>query len=221
MTFDEFTYLVERERQRGVRRFIIPVSRRLSADLLTPVSALLALRRTGRYPFLLESVEGGEKMARYSFLGRDPYRVIRANDSGVTIENMYGVSLGNPPPGNIFAVLQYYLDEYQEVTLPELPRLRCGAVGYLGYDGVRLIERLPDPPPDDLHLPEAIWCFYDTVAAFDSLKHQIVLMASVFVSPNLELRDQYNKACACLTAMEADLQAPLVSRNPYDLVPNN
>ena len=217
MSFEEFVRLVERQRLRGVDHFVIPVSRRLSADLLTPVSALLALRKAGKYAFLLESVEGGENMARYSFLGRDPFRVVRSDHFGVTVKDMHGKALGAAPPGDVFAVLQHFMDEFKEVALPELPRLRCGAVGFVGYDGVRLIEHLPDAPPDDLNLPEAIWCFYDTLAAFDRLKHQIVLMGSVFVTPGTELRHSYNEAIARLEAMEADLRAPLESPEPVRL----
>ena len=208
MTLEAFVSLVERQRQRGVERFVIPVSRRLSADLLTPVSALLALRTAGRYAFLLESVEGGENMARYSFLGRNPFRVVRSDPAGVTVEDMHGVPLGEAPDGDVFAVLQHYLDEFKEVPVPDLPRLRCGAVGFVGYDGVRLIEHLPDAPPDDLELPDAIWCFYDTLAAFDRLKHQIVLMVSVFVTPGVDIQACYDQARDRLSAMEADLAAP-------------
>ena len=211
MTFDQFVRLAGRERRRGVDQFVIPLSRRLSADLLTPVSALLALRKSGRYPFLLESVEGGEKMARYSFLGRNPYRVLRADAAGIHVEDMHGRTLEPAPDGDVFSVLEYYLDAYREVQLPGLPRLRCGAVGFLGYDAVRLIEHLPDAPPDDLQLPEAIWCFYDTLAAFDTLKHQIVLMASVFVAPDTDLREAYEQALSRLEVTESDLQEPVQS----------
>ncbi len=217
MTFEEFEILAHRERRRATVRFVVPISRRLGADLLTPVSAFLALRTNGRHPFLLESVEGGEKMARYSFLGKNPYRLIRAAGREVTVEDSDGNLELNVPSGNVFAVLQHYLDEYSEVAVPGLPRLRCGAVGYLGYDSVRLIERLPTPPPDELNLPEAIWCFYDTVAAFDRLKHQIVLMASAFIDPGTSLRDGYDAALRRLNIMAQDLQAGFESPVPVRL----
>ncbi|MDX1546680.1 MAG: anthranilate synthase component I [Rhodothermales bacterium] len=208
MTFDDFERLARAERTRGTDRFVIPVHRRLSADLLTPVSAFLTLRDGARYPFLLESVEGGEKLARYSFLGKDPYRVVRAHGATVAIEEPGAVPHPEPAPeGTIFDVMQALLDRYEEILVPGLPRLTGGAVGYLGYDAVRLLERLPDAPPDDLGLPDALWCFYDTVAAFDHVTHRLVLMASTFIDPGTDLRAAYDDAAARLDALEAELGA--------------
>ena len=217
MTLEALSNLVERQRRRGVNHFVVPVSRRLSADLLTPVSAFLALRASGQFAFLLESVEGGENMARYSFLGRDPFRIVRSDCHGVTVEDLHGDPVIDAPPGDVFAVLQHYMDEFKEVSEPNLPRLRCGAVGFVGYDGVRLIEDLPDSPPDDLELPDAIWCFYDTLAAFDHLKHQVVLMVSLFVTPDTDIEACHSQAIAQLSAMEADLRAPLEAPEPIRL----
>ena len=89
MTFEEFESAIQTARDRGAERVMVPVHRRRSADLLTPVSAFLSLKSGADYSFLFESVEGGEKLARYSFLGRDPYRIVRATDDGasVTVEN--------------------------------------------------------------------------------------------------------------------------------------
>ena len=215
MTFSDFRRLAEQERARGATRFLIPVYKRLSADLLTPVTALLVLRAHGSHAFLLESVEGGEKMARYSFLGKDPYRIVRANKDVVVVEDARRQAPA--PEGDIFDVLQHYLNEYAEVRVPGLPRLTCGAVGYLGYDGVRLIEYLPDPPPDDLSLPDAMWCFYDTMAAFDRVKHQMVLIASAFVEPESSLKSLYYGALARLARLEAELQTPFESPTPVTL----
>ena len=119
MTFEEFNRLAEQQRAKGVNRFIIPVYRRLSADLLTPVSAFLILRQAGEYAFLLESVEGGEKLARYSFLGKNPYLVARAEGRNVQIEYLYR-DAGNKngaveTTGNVFKILQELLDRYTEV----------------------------------------------------------------------------------------------------------
>ena len=143
MTFREFSKLVKKERARGSVRFLVPVTKRLSADLLTPVSAFLLLRERGSFAFLLESVEGGDKLGRFSFLGKNPYRILEATDDGICVR---GARDENAPAGDIFEVLQHYLDAYREVRLPGLPRFTCGAVGFFGYDNVRLIERLPDMP---------------------------------------------------------------------------
>ncbi|PQJ34181.1 anthranilate synthase component I [Salinibacter sp. 10B] len=221
MTFDDFHSHVDAARTQGAERLVVPVSLRRSADLLTPVSAFLSLREESDYSFLFESVEGGEKLARYSFLARNPYRIVKGTDFGATVnvderrtpDAEAGLA---QPDGNIFEVLDAYMDRYTEVDLPDLPRLRGGAVGYLGYDGVRLVEDLPDAPPDDLGLPDAIWCFYDTVAAFDHVKHQIVLMANVFVDEDTNLRAAYEDAQARLSDLETDLKRPPSAPDPVE-----
>ena len=217
MTHREFHSVVSGERTKGTECFVVPVNRRLSADLLTPVSALLALRQNSQRAFLLESVEGGENMARYSFLGRNPYRIVRAAGNSVTVEYVRTGKIITAPETDVFEVLQRYMDEFVELKLPGLPRFRCGAVGYLGYDGVRLIEHLPNPPMDDLHLPDAIWGFYDTLAAFDRVKHQIVLIANVFITPDSDLDDAYMQATERLDDLENDLRSPLESPEPVKL----
>ncbi len=217
MTRHEFYSVVEREHAKGLQRFVVPVNRRLSADLLTPVSALLALRQNSHHAFLLESVEGGDNMARYSFLGRNPYRIVRSSGRKVTIEHLRRNETVTTPDTDVFDVLHRFMDEFVEVKLSGLPRFRCGAVGYLGYDNVRLIEHLPDPPADDLNLPDAIWCFYDSLAAFDRLKHQIVLIANVFITPGSDLDEKYTQATERIQGLEHDLQTPFRSPDPVRL----
>ena len=215
MTFDDFTETVDAHRTEGTSSLVVPVHERLSADLLTPVSAFLALRADRSYPFLLESVEGGEKLARYSFLGADPYRVVQATGHGadVTIEESDPPDGPAPDPSgrSIYEVMQELMDRYDEVDLPGLPRLTGGAVGYMGYDTVRLIEDLPEAPPDDLELPDAVWGFYDTLAAFDHVRHQVVLIANVFVDPDTDLRSAYDDARDRLDAFNDDItQSPMM-----------
>lgn len=205
MTLESFETLVDETRRTGTGRFVIPVAKRLSADLLTPVSAFLTLREPNAYAFLLESVEGGENLARYSFLGKNPYRIVRAHGTEVTVMHTDSAHEASAPEGNIFAVLQHYLDAYEEVAVPGLPRLTGGAVGYLAYDAVRLVEHLPDMPPDDLHLPDAVWCFYDTVAAFDHVKRQLILIASAFLDPDSDVEAIYYRTQAKLAALESEL----------------
>jgi len=221
MTFDDFRNHVESARDQGRSRVVVPVHARRSADLLTPVSAFLALREETPYSFLFESVEGGEKLARYSFLGRNPYRIVKAWDAGASVEvderRTPSPEAHLPAPdGTIFDVLNAYLDRYEEVEVPDLPRLRGGGVGYLGYDAVRLVEDLPDPPPDPLGLPDAVWCFYDTVAAFDHVRHQIVLMANVFVDDEIDLGAAFENAQARLDTLEADLKQSPDAPTPVD-----
>ena len=203
MTFEAFLNLVEPAHRAG-ESVVVPLVKRRSADLLTPVSAFLTVREPGTYPFLLESVEGGEQLARYSFLGKRPYRIVMARGRDVTVTGRDGDST-RFDDASVFDVMQAYLDRYREIPVPGLPPLTGGTVGFLGYDGVRLVERLPNPPPDDLGLPDAVWCFYDTVVAFDHVKRQLVLIASVFVDPETDLRDAYDDAQARLTAIEREL----------------
>ena len=207
MTFESFSNIISEQRTAGHTRFVFQVTRRLSADLLTPVSAYLKLRNKAHFSFLLESVEGGEKMARYSFLGSHPYRIVEAKGRRVVVsEPRSGTQHVIEEQGkDIFSVMQTLLDEYQEIKSPEIPRFAGGAVGFMGYDIVQLIERLPEPPPDALHLPDAVWCFYDTVVAFDHVKHQVVLMASVFIDPECEEAGLYEHAQDRLNGLEQAL----------------
>ena len=208
MTFDDFIHLVDEHRFRSSRGVIIPIYRRLSADLLTPVSALISIRKGSRYSFLFESVEGGEKLGRYSFLGKNPFKVVRAFGADVIIEFEGGRT--EEGGGNIFDVLQQELDRFDEVKVSGLPRFTSGAVGYMGYDTVRLIERLPDQPPDDLDLPDAVWCFYDTFAAFDHVKHQLILMSGAFVDAGADPGEAFSVASKRIDLLAAELSETLI-----------
>ena len=209
-TFSEFQTQVERARAGGANRLVIPVFRRLGADLLTPVSAFFQLRHDAKSPFLLESVEGGEKLARYSFLGRNPYLTVRAKGSETTIEYADASKATEILNKDVFAVLSDLMSRYTEVASPQLPRLTGGAVGYFSYDCVRLIEHLPTKHSNDLDVPDAIWCFYDTIAAFDHVKHQLILMASAFVGPGEDLAAIYQAAVRKLDGLEATFSLPVV-----------
>ncbi|PSR00131.1 MAG: anthranilate synthase component I [Bacteroidetes bacterium QS_9_68_14] len=219
MSFDAFQRHVSEARGRSSSgRVVAPIARRRSADLMTPVAAFLALRSEGAaFPFLLESVEGGEKLARYSFLGKDPYRVLRAEGSQVAVEERRAGVAALPEEatsGNVFDALRALTTGYTAARRPGLPRLAGGAVGYLGYDTVRLLEDLPDAPGDSLShelrdVPDAIWAFYDQLVAFDHARHQVVLIQNVFLEPGDEdLRAAYDEAGRALDTLEADLHRP-------------
>ena len=210
MDFLEFQSLVSKHRISPERKIILPVTRRCSADLLTPVSAFLALRQQSLCSFLLESVEGGEKLARYSFLGSDPFLIAKAKGKHVQYSiKRDSIPLPLPPPNsNIYEALRFLLDCYEEIKLPHVPRLTGGAVGFMGYDTIQLVERVPPPPPDTLGLPDASWCFYDTLVAFDHVKHQIVLMASVFITEDTDLKDAYASAMSRIEALEKTFRDP-------------
>jgi anthranilate synthase component 1 len=212
MDFPTFQSLVADRRRSGAHRLAVPVYRRRSADLLTPVAAYLALREPEGFAFLLESVEGGERLGRYSFLGRRPYRVVEARGAETWIRDGNARPSGDgaapePAEGTVYEVMARLLDEVEEVKLPGLPRFAGGAVGFMGYDTVRLLERLGEAPPDDLDLPDAVWAFYDTVAAFDHVARQLVLMALVFVDDDTDLHAAHAAAHDRLDDLEDGLLA--------------
>ncbi|MFN2374709.1 MAG: anthranilate synthase component I [Cyclonatronaceae bacterium] len=198
----------------------IPVYRRLLADTVTPVSLFLKVREHARYPFLLESVEGGEHLARYSFLGRNPFRILTYSGGGTTLS-----ADGNAETldGNFFHHLRELTTQYSEPKLKDLPSLTGGAVGYSAYDTVRLVEHLPNPPADDLNLPEAIWCFYDQIYAFDHVKHQIILIKTVFLDDQAKkgtyagLREIYDTAVSSLDDMQTVTTGETSSQLPFSL----
>ena len=164
---------IEQVKERAGEGNLIPVYREIRADLETPVAAFLKIARD-KYSFLLESVEGGERMARYSFIGTDPYRVLR---TGVNEET------GAVDP---LVEIEREMARHQLVTLPELPRFHGGAVGYLGYETVRYFEELPTPEVDSLGLPESIMMFTNTLLVFDHLMHRIKVVSHVYLDGDID-----------------------------------
>ena len=178
---------------------VVPVFKRLLADTLTPVSLFLNIREGAKYPFLLESVIGGENLARYSFLGRDPFQILEFDGEKTMLKNdEQSIEMESP----YFNVLKYMTTAFSEPKIPELPRLTGGAVGFSSYDTFRQIEDLPNVPEDDLNLPEAVWAFYDEIYAFDHVKHQIILIKSMFINEKTDLDEAYSKANDRLAGME-------------------
>jgi anthranilate synthase component 1 len=194
-------------RELARRGNIIPVTKVIPADWLTPVSAFLRLRAHARFPFLLESVEGGEKIARYSFIGANPHTVVRAQEGRCLIETAgERVERGEA----FFELLRELTASYHPVSRPELPPFTAGAVGYLAYDAVRWFERIPARARDDLPLDLAQMMFYATLVAFDHARHQIHLIANIFTGGREHrLREKYEHAVGEIEAMEALLERPL------------
>ena len=175
---------------------VIPVYKSVIADFLTPVSAFLKLEKDRPYAFLLESVEGGETVARYSFLGCDPFLITRYRKGQPSDEFMQN--------------LRSTLRRFKSVTLPNLPPFTGGAVGYFGYDMVRAIENIPDTGRDDLGIDDAVLMFYKTVLAFDHLRHQIHIISNLLVDESKEpLETQYAKAEDEIRNIEALLRMPM------------
>jgi len=151
----------------------VPVARSLPSDCLTPVLLFRRLRGGGREAFLLESVEGGEAIARYTFLGAEPAARFTVRGGRAYLERG---GAERELPGAPLEELDRLVRREGFVADPELPPLAAGAVGYLAYDAVRLFERIPDRHPATTRMPEALFLLYDAVAAFDHPRHRLLLL---------------------------------------------
>ncbi|MFH1266408.1 MAG: anthranilate synthase component I [Planctomycetota bacterium] len=168
---------------------MVPVYRRLVSDSLTPVSAFHKID-AGRCACLAESVIGGEKVGRYSFLATQPFLEIEAYGNRVTINSETGVSASGAPilqtrqfeSSDPLGELQRRVKGVRAATLPELPPFSSGAIGYAGYDVVRYVENLPNAPEDDRHLPDLAFAFYDQMVVFDHVSKTIVVVVMARVA---------------------------------------
>jgi anthranilate synthase component 1 len=191
---------LEEVKKRQGEGTLIPIYREIVADLETPVSAFLKINRGGN-SFLLESVEGGERMARYSFIGTEPYRVLATRPEEKT----------NPLP-----LIAEELNKCKMVPVGDLPRFCGGAVGYLSYEISGRFEELPSPTADPLALPETLFMFVDTMLVFDHVTHKIKILSHVHLDGNLE--DEYQKAIDKIDNLVDRLNQPLKPKH-YVKVP--
>jgi len=182
---------------------LVPVVKSVSADLLTPVSAFLAIAEKEPYAFLLESVERGEQIGRYTFLGARPYMRVKAREGKVEIARG---SRRETLKENVFQVVKRLLREHHPANLPGLPPFTAGAVGYFAYDVVRRLEKIGEHAKDDLSLPDAELLFFDRLLAFDHLRHQIHIMATADVKRESPRR-AYDRALRDIAALERKLAA--------------
>lgn len=186
---------------------IVPVIKRVMADLLTPVAAYLKMFRLSPYSFLLESIEGGEKVARYSFLGFDPHAIVRCRAGRVTIESPAGKEETDQP---MLSVLRRLSGRYIPVRIPDIPPFSGGAVGYMSYDAIRWFEKIPDKNPDSLGLDDAVMMFFSRLMAFDHVRHQVHIIANVFTEGKTShLEREYQKAISDIESIEARLEDPI------------
>ncbi len=184
---------------------LVPVCRTLAADLETPVSAFLRAAWPERECFLLESVENGEQVGRYTFIGLAPFKRIVARGRDITItEGKKVVEIDD----DIFAVLRRALSGHKPARLKGLPPFTAGAVGFFSYDAVRQIERLPVLAKDELGVPDACLLFFDEVLAFDHVRKEIWLVATADVTRG-KPADAYDKAVDRLDRLERRLARPL------------
>ncbi|HTQ85270.1 MAG TPA: chorismate-binding protein, partial [Candidatus Solibacter sp.] len=187
---------------------LVPVCAVLPADLLTPVGALLRLAPPGgaSKAFLLESVEGGERLARYSFLGRDPFEVVRSGPQGTVLESRGKLTRHD---AGLFDLLRRRLARFHPVRFPGLPPFSGGAIGYLAYDAVRLAEKIPATHPDDVGLDDAVFMLFDGLVAFDHVRQALWVIRNVFTEGPGSLRAKYDAALRSIRATCALLERPL------------
>jgi anthranilate synthase component I len=198
-TFDEFAELSKQGN-------IIPVSKAVTADLLTPVLAYLKIESGVPHAFLLESVEGGEKIARYSFIGCNPYLIIKAK--GEVVEIIRGGE-SKKRKGRLIDVMRKVTERHKAVKLPGLPPFTGGAVGYFAYDTVRWVENIPQKSEDDLQLDDAVLMFFSNVLAFDHVRQQILIISNALLDDGAaNLDSKYQKAVAEISLLEGMLNQP-------------
>ncbi len=201
------SYLPSIEEVRGLsgRGNLVPVYREIAADLETPVSAYLKIAR-GPYSFLLESVEGGERLGRYSFIGTEPNRVMKTGIAGEA--DSYRDPLKD---------LELELGKVEFVSVPGLPGFQGGAVGYLGYECAAYFEKLPSPDRDEIGVPESLFMLTDTLLVFDHLRHRIAVVAHARLDGGIN--EAYRAACARIDELVRRLQGPVPPQPPRKAPP--
>jgi anthranilate synthase component 1 len=183
----------------------VPVYRRLLSDALTPVTAF-GLLDGGAHACLFESVVGGEKVGRYSFLAFEPFLEMTARGHQVTVKDARGEErFDSPDP---LAELRQRLAAFQSVHLPELPPFEGGAIGYAGYDVIRYVENLPHAPLDDRGLPDLSFAFYDRMVVFDNVSKTLFVIAMARLDQTSDLKTAYDDACRRNDELVVRLSAP-------------
>ncbi|HWX92902.1 MAG TPA: anthranilate synthase component I [Terriglobales bacterium] len=184
---------------------LVPLVKSVTADLLTPVSAFLAVAEDEPHCFLLESVERGEQIGRYTFLGARPYMRVWSQGDDITIERG---KRRETRRGNVFETLKELLRAHRPAHIPGLPPFTAGAVGYFAYDAVRRLEKIGEHAKQDVSVPDCLLMFFNRLLAFDHLRHQIHIIANVDVSAESSKR-AYARALRDIAALEKRLAAGL------------
>jgi anthranilate synthase component I len=188
---------------------LVPLHDTYTADLLTPVGAHLRLACHAKYSFLLESVEGGETIGRYTFTGVMPEEVFRARGRSLKLETRRGtVELEGDPVEH----LRQLTARYRPVRVAGLPPLTAGAIGYFAYDMVRLVERIPATGRDDVGVDDCVMMFYRGLVAFDHVQHRVSVIQNVYTEGPGSLRSKYDAAVAEIRRTRRRLEAPLPRR---------
>ncbi len=187
---------------------LVPVAKTVAADLRTPVSAFLSIAAQEPNAFLLESVEGGEKIGRYTFLGARPYMILTARGRQITLERR---GKKQQQEGDVFKVLDGLLREHTPAHVAGLPPFTAGAVGFFAHDAVRQIERLPVLAKDDLQMPDCTLMFFDRLLAFDHVRHEIFIIATADVRRQSP-KQAYTQALRDIARIDKQLAAPLPAK---------
>lgn len=197
---------------------VIPVYKEINADLDTPVSAFLKIEK-GKYSFLLESVEGQEKIARFSFLGNNPSIVFKSKGKNIQIiypqqKKIKRFVTDSTPLDEIKNIMK----DYKAVTVAGLPRFYGGLVGYMGYDSVRFFEDIPDKNPDDLKLADSVFMLTDSILIFDHVNHVIKIVTNVILPKksgltNTQKTKIYNRAVRKIESIQKEINKPLVEKD--------
>jgi anthranilate synthase component 1 len=206
-------------KKRAERGNLVPVYREIVADLETPVSAFIKLKdRSNGHAFLLESVAGGENIARYSYLAVNPHRLFCSRGRAVTVTEHDHEDVSVLPEGeDPLHALKRLIGEYRFVPIPGWERFCGGAVGYMGYDLVRFFETLPDENPDDLGLPDCAMMFAHTIVIFDHVMHRVRVLSNAYVRDDPEAA--YREAIARIDEAIAALQRPLPPSRQFAMTP--
>jgi len=204
-SFDQFKELAG-------RGTFVPVCKEIVADLLTPVSAFLKIAEHADYAFLLESVEGGEHVGRYSFLGKDPFLILSSRQGRTIIETGGSTTESDRP---FVETLRHLMADYRSPFVPDLPRFTGGAVGYFGYGASTWFE----PVLGNLGsaadgADEAGFMLFDTVLAFDHVQHRILIISNARITPDDDLQSLYQFACAKIQFLERELERSLSHAHP-------
>ena len=185
---------------------LVPVYETYMADLLTPVGAHLRIGRDAKYSFLLESVEGGENIGRYTFTGANPVEVFRSRGRKCSLESGGKRMEFEEDP---VACLRRLTQRFRPVRIPGLPPLIAGAIGYFAYDMVRLVERIPATGRDDLGVDDCVMMFYLGLVAFDHVRHSVSIIRNVFTEAPGSLREKYDAAAREIQRTRRALEHPL------------
>ena len=197
---------------------VIPVFERITGDMLTPVLAFLKLREKEKFCFLLESVEGIGRLARYSFIGKDPHKIISNRNNKLTIISDSGTKELDK---NIFDYLKDEIASYNFPKVEGIPDFTGGIVGYIGYENIALIEdKLKFENHENSETPDSILGVFNTIIAFDHYKHQLLIISNVHLNKNSDLEAEYSRAVENIDKVKTELNRQVNHKSNFSFDKN-